>query len=69
MREMSPRKCKSVLDYGPFWLYYPLCSVINSVCLSDLNGDWTAEIVTGGAYHDGTRWNAQLAVWGMRQTV
>jgi hypothetical protein len=39
------------------------------VCLSDLNGDWTAEIVTGGAYHDGTRWNAQLTVWGMIQAL
>jgi hypothetical protein len=39
------------------------------VCLSDLKGDSSAEIVTGGVYHDGSRWNAQLAVWGMIPTV
>jgi parallel beta-helix repeat protein len=42
-------------------------TAINSVCLSDINGDLSVEIVTGGAYHDGSRWNAQLTVWGMRQ--
>lgn len=49
--------------------YWVSDTVISSVCLSDINGDFTAEIVTGGAYHDGSRWNAQLAVWGMKQTV
>ncbi len=49
--------------------YWVSDTVINSVCLSDVNGDFTAEIVTGGAYHDELRWIAQLAVWGMRQTV
>jgi hypothetical protein len=49
--------------------YWVSDTVINSVCLSDVNGDFTAEIVTGGAYNDELRWIAQLTVWGMRQAV
>ncbi len=49
--------------------YWLSDTAINSVCLSDLKGDSSAEIVTGGVYHDGSRWNAQLAVWGMIPTV
>jgi parallel beta-helix repeat protein len=44
-------------------------TTINSLCLSDINGDLSAETVTGGAYNDGSRLIAQLVVWGMRQTV
>jgi hypothetical protein len=36
---------------------------ISSVAIGDVNGDGKNEIVTGGAYFDGTRWNAQLCVW------
>jgi outer membrane protein assembly factor BamB len=43
-------------------------TLVNSVCLSELKGDSSAEIVTGGAYYDGSRGNAQLTIWGMRQT-
>ncbi len=49
--------------------YWVNDTTINSLCLSDINGDFTDEIATGGAYNDGSRWNAQLAVWGMRQIV
>jgi FG-GAP-like repeat len=34
-----------------------------SVAIGDVDGDGGIEIVTGGAYFDGTRWNAQLIVW------
>jgi hypothetical protein len=36
---------------------------INSVAAGDVDGDGSAEIVTGGYYYDGTRDVAQLAVW------
>jgi hypothetical protein len=36
---------------------------ITSVAIGDVNGDGLNEIVTGGAYFDGTNWNSQLAVW------
>jgi hypothetical protein len=35
----------------------------NSVATGDVNGDGQIEIVTGGYYHDGLRWIAQLQVW------
>lgn len=41
---------------------------IDSVGLSDINGDLAAEITTGGAYYESAHWNAQLAIWGMKQT-
>jgi len=34
-----------------------------SLAIGDVDGDSGVEIVTGGAYFDGTRWNAQLIVW------
>ena len=34
-----------------------------SVTTADVDGDGGLEIVTGGYYNDGFRWNAQLAVW------
>jgi hypothetical protein len=43
--------------------YWVNNTTINSISLSDINGDLSAEIVTGGAYYDWTRWNAQLVVW------
>jgi hypothetical protein len=36
---------------------------VNSVARGDVDGDGDVEIVTGGYYDDGTRWNAQLCVW------
>jgi hypothetical protein len=36
---------------------------ISSVAIGDVNGDGQTEIITGGSYFDGTRWNAQLCVW------
>ena len=45
--------------------YWTGDTVINSVAAGDVNGNYLAEIVTGGAYFDGTRLNAQLTVWGM----
>jgi hypothetical protein len=36
---------------------------INSVAVGDVDGDGKQEIVTGGWYHDGTRFVAQLCVW------
>ena len=36
---------------------------INSAATGDVDGDGKAEIVTGGAYNDGTCANAQLCVW------
>jgi parallel beta-helix repeat protein len=38
-------------------------TTINSVAIGDVNGDGQIEIVTGGSYFDGTRYNAQLIVW------
>ena len=36
---------------------------ISSVAVANITGTTGLSIVTGGAYIDGTRWNAQLAVW------
>jgi FG-GAP-like repeat len=33
------------------------------VAIGDVNGDGQVEIVTGGSFFDGSRWNAQLIVW------
>ena len=35
---------------------------IASIAVGDVNNDGKNEIVTGGSYFDGTRWNAQVAV-------
>src|SRR4030067_611102 len=34
-----------------------------SIISADVDGDGAVEIITGGYYNDGIRWNAQLAVW------
>jgi len=36
---------------------------ISSVAVASISGGTGMEIVTGGSYFDGTRWNAQLCVW------
>lgn len=36
---------------------------LTAVAIGDVNNDGINEIVTGGAFFDGTRWNAELAVW------
>ncbi len=38
---------------------------IDSVVITDANGDFLSEIITGGTFYDGTRLNSQLTVWGM----
>ena len=40
-------------------------TTINGLVTGDVNGDSLREIVTGGAYFDGTRWIAQLTAWGI----
>ena len=42
---------------------------IASVAIGDVDGDQAAEIVTGGAYFDGTRWVAQLHIWNSTLAV
>ena len=36
---------------------------VSAVAVGDVNADGNDEIVTGGAFFDGTRWVAQLIVW------
>ncbi len=43
--------------------YWTQSTYINSVAAADISGTGVVSIVTGGSYFDGTRWNAQLAVW------
>ena len=45
--------------------YWTGNTTINSVALGDVIGDLLKEIITGGAFYDGTRSNSQLTVWGM----
>ena len=42
---------------------WPTDTQVSSVAIGDVNGDGHNEIVVGGAYFDGTNWNAQLSVW------
>jgi hypothetical protein len=46
-----------------FSWYWIADTQIASVAIGDVDGDGGNEIVTGGAFFDGTRWNAQLVVW------
>ncbi len=43
--------------------YWTSDTDISSVAIGDVDGDGQQEIVTGGSYHDGIRYNAQLVVW------
>ena len=43
-----------------YWTSY---TYINSVGVGDVDGDSKTEIVTGGTYWDGSRFNAQLCIW------
>jgi hypothetical protein len=43
--------------------YWTSDTQVASVALGDVNGNGQVEIVTGGSYFDGARWNAQLVVW------
>ena len=45
--------------------YWTGNTTINSIDIGDVNKDFSSEIVTGGAFYDGTRLNSQLTVWGM----
>jgi hypothetical protein len=44
--------------------YWTGNTTINSVVVGDVNGGSSSEILTGGTFHDGTRQNSQLTVWG-----
>jgi hypothetical protein len=43
--------------------YWTSNTYINSVAIGNVDSDPSIEIVTGGAYHDNTRWSSQLVVW------
>jgi hypothetical protein len=43
--------------------YWNSDTQVSSVAIGDVNGDAKNEIVTGGAFYDGTRWVALLHVW------
>ncbi len=45
-----------------FW-YWTADTQISSVAIANITGGSALDIVTGGAYFDGTRWNAQLMIW------
>ena len=44
--------------------YWTSHTDIVSVALGNVDGDGAVEIVSGGQYYDGTRFSAQLCVWG-----
>jgi len=43
--------------------YWTSDTQVSSVAIGDADGDGQSEIITGGSFFDGTRWNAQLIVW------
>jgi hypothetical protein len=43
--------------------YWTSNTYIASIVIANVDADPAMEIVTGGAYFDNTRWNAQLSVW------
>jgi hypothetical protein len=45
--------------------YWTGSTVINSVAIGDVNGDFINDAITGGKFNDATRLNSQLTVWGM----
>jgi uncharacterized repeat protein (TIGR01451 family) len=54
----------STLEVSKFKVWYWKDSTsINSVNINDVNGDLLNEIMTGGAYNDGTHLNSQLIIW------
>jgi hypothetical protein len=44
--------------------YWTSNTTINSITVGDVNGDFSNEVVTGGAFSDGTRLISQLTTWG-----
>jgi hypothetical protein len=52
------------MEQAKAWYWIGSTSV-NGLAAGDVNGDFTAEAVCGGAYFDGTRWIAQLTTWGV----
>ncbi len=48
---------------GVMTWYWTSNTQISSVALANITGGLGLEIVTGGAYFDGTRWNSQLVVF------
>jgi hypothetical protein len=51
-----------ILENVVAW-YWAQSTFINSIAVGDIAGSGSISIVTGGSYFDGTRWDAQLAVW------
>lgn len=45
-----------------YW-YWTSNTYINSVAVANITGGTSLSVVTGGAYSDGTKLNAQLAIW------
>ena len=43
--------------------YWEMYTTILSVAVGDVDGDGATEIVSGGDYYVGTRWQVQLCVW------
>jgi len=51
-----------VAEKATYW-YWTSNTQISSVAVANISGGVGLDIVTGGAYFDGTRWNSQLIVW------
>jgi hypothetical protein len=45
--------------------YWTGSTAISTIAIGDANDDFSNEIVTGGAFYDGTRLNSQLTIWGI----
>jgi len=52
------------VDYLTTW-YWTGNTTINSIAVGNVDSDSQPEVITGGAFFDGTRYNSQLTVWGM----
>jgi hypothetical protein len=50
------------LEQRTSW-YWSFDTTVNSVAIANVTGGSVLDIVTGGAFFDGTRWIAQLIVW------
>jgi hypothetical protein len=44
-------------------------TMISSIAVANITGGSSLDIVTGGAFFDGTRWNSQLIVWNASTLV
>jgi hypothetical protein len=55
--KLAVEQVKTWYWFGDTW--------INSVAVGDVDGDGVREVVTGGLYHDGARYIAQLTKWSI----